>query len=453
MQANFPCGGPDAMTPSADRLAADVRAFYEDHPYPPPIDSLDRRREASHELSRHRSDFHLLWPSKPFRDDFRILVAGCGTSQAARYASRWPRARVTGIDVSQTSIRATEALQRRHGLGNLDVRQLQVEHAAELDNRFDLIVCTGVLHHLPDPDAGLRALRDVLEPDGALHLMVYAPYGRAGVYLLQDYARRLGIGTSLREIGDLAASLRRLPPDHPLVPLLRKSPDFGSAAGIADALLHPRDRPFTVPQLLDFLGCGGLRFGRWLRQAPYVPSCGVLAASPHALLLQKLTPQEQHAAAELFRGTMARHSVVASRGDGPGDADPIRFDGDAWLDYVPIRLPGTISVQQGLPAGAACVLINQGHTCTDLILPLDPTAKELFDVIDGVRTIRELANGSSEIDSVRRLFQQLWSYDQVVFAAVPARPAAPPEGDISAFGVELTLSPVTQLADATNDPS
>lgn len=33
----------------------------------------------------------------------------------------------------------------------------------------------GVLHHLPDPDAGLRALRDVLEVSGALQLMVYAP--------------------------------------------------------------------------------------------------------------------------------------------------------------------------------------------------------------------------------------------------------------------------------------
>ncbi len=80
---------------------------------------------------------------------------------------------------------------------------MPIEHAGALERRFDLIVCTGVLHHLADPDAGLRALRSVLKPDGAMYLMVYAPYGRTGVYMLQDYCRRLGIGTSEREIDDL----------------------------------------------------------------------------------------------------------------------------------------------------------------------------------------------------------------------------------------------------------
>ena len=51
---------------------------------------------------------------------------------------------------------------------------------------FDQIVCTGVLHHLADPDVGLSALRSVLKPDGAMQLMVYAPYGRTGIYMLQD---------------------------------------------------------------------------------------------------------------------------------------------------------------------------------------------------------------------------------------------------------------------------
>ena len=63
--------------------------------------------------------------------------------------------------------------------------------------------------------------------------MVYAPYGRAGVYMLQDYCRRLGIGWSEREIHDLAATLKALPPDHPLVPLLRDSPDFAQRAAVS----------------------------------------------------------------------------------------------------------------------------------------------------------------------------------------------------------------------------
>ena len=124
------------------------------------------------------------------------MVAGCGTSQAAKYALRWPKARVTGIDFSQASIDQTAKLKRKHSIHNLELETLPVERAGELGRSFDHVVCTGVLHHLADPDAGLRALHDVLEPDGAMHLMVYAPYGRAGIYMLQDYCRRLGIGTS-----------------------------------------------------------------------------------------------------------------------------------------------------------------------------------------------------------------------------------------------------------------
>ena len=165
-------------------IAGQVSAFYECHPYPPPVDDLQAYRQAWDDR-RRRADSHLVWPAEPYRDNRRILVAGCGTTQAAHYALRWPRAQVIGIDVSAKSIAFTQGLKRKYALANLEVRQLAVERAAELDQGFEHVVCTGVLHHLPDPDAGLRALRDVLEPTGALNVMVYAPYGRAGVYMLQ----------------------------------------------------------------------------------------------------------------------------------------------------------------------------------------------------------------------------------------------------------------------------
>jgi SAM-dependent methyltransferase len=393
----------------------EVREFYERHPYPPSVDDLERYRRRWDDPSRRRADFHLFWPAEPYREDRSVLVAGCGTSQAAKYALRWPRAEVTGIDVSATSVRRTEELKRKHRLENLQVHQLPVERATELGRRFDHIVCTGVLHHLSDPDAGLAALREVLEPSGALHLMVYAPYGRAGVYLLQEYCRRLGIGSSAPEIRDLAASLGALPPDHPLVPLLRSAPDFRQEAALADALLHPQDRPYSVPQLLDFVARAGLQFGRWVRQAPYLPRCGALAASPHRPLLTRLPVQEQYAAVELFRGTMVRHSAVVYRNDRPGRAQPIHFDGDAWLGYVPVRMPEAISVQERLPMGAAAVLINRGHTYTDLYLPIDAREKQLLDAIDGERTLAEIGRGCGNLDVVRGLFERLWWYDQVVF--------------------------------------
>jgi hypothetical protein len=309
-------------------------------------------------------------------------------------------------------------------LENLQIRQLPIERVSDLDASFDQVVCTGVLHHLPDPDAGLRALRSVLKPDGAMHLMVYAPYGRAGIYMLQDFCRRVGIQATDDGIRDLVVALRALPPGHPLANLLRDAPDFRHEAAIADALLHPQDRAYSVPQLMDFIVRGGLTFGRWVKQAPYSPHCGTIGAIPHASRIAQLPVAEQCAAVELFRGTMVRHSVVVYRDDIPAGPRQVGFSGDDWLGYVPIRLPETISVEERLPAGAAAVLINRSHTYTDLFLPIDAQEKTLFDAIDGERTIAEIADGTRaerSADPWREgalaFFERLWWYDQVVFDA------------------------------------
>jgi SAM-dependent methyltransferase len=329
---------------------------------------------------------------------------------------------VTGIDFSATSVGCSEKLKRKYNLSTLEVHQLPIDRVHELERSFDHIVCTGVLHHMADPDTGLRTLRSVLKPDGAMHLMVYAPYGRTGVYMLQDFCRRVGIRATDPELQDLIAALKTLPPGHPLETLLREAPDFWQEPALADALLHPQDRAYSVPQLFDFIEGAGLTFVRWIRQAPYSAHCGVVATIPQAPRLKKLSPAEQYAAVELFRGTMVRHSVVAYRNDNPGGSQPVSFAGDAWRRYVPSRMPDTICVRDRLPPGAAGVLINQSHTCRDLFLPIDPTELLLFDTIDGRCSIEDIVKrtlSSSQmmapLDMARTFFEKLWWYDQVVF--------------------------------------
>ncbi|HBY07229.1 MAG TPA: class I SAM-dependent methyltransferase, partial [Chloroflexi bacterium] len=128
-----------------------IQDFYDRHPYPPPVSDLDAYRQLWQDGTRLRADFHLLWPGEAYREDLQILVAGCGTSQAAKHAIRQPAARVTGIDISATSLRHTRALKRKYNLKNLHVQELPIERVGELGRQFDKIICTGVLHHLPDP--------------------------------------------------------------------------------------------------------------------------------------------------------------------------------------------------------------------------------------------------------------------------------------------------------------
>jgi hypothetical protein len=253
-----------------------------------------------------------------------------------------------------------------------------------------------------------------------MHLMVYAAYGRAGIYMMQEYCRLLGVGASEEELRDLGTTIGALPSDHPITGVAQRAKDFRHPDALADALLHPQDRAYTVPQLYAWLERCGLSFGRWFEQAPYLPQCGAIARTPHAARLLSLSPPAQHAAVELLRGTMAKHNFIAYRDDRPGESQPITFDGDAWRGYIPLRLPWTLCIRDRVPPGSVAVLINRAHTYPDLALPIDEAQQRVFAAIDGNRSIDEIlrdAAGADGNEQARRFIQQLWEYDQIVFEA------------------------------------
>jgi SAM-dependent methyltransferase len=378
-----------------------IGAFYDRHPYPPPVADLDGLVRALADGAAARVAHHLIWPARPLASVGSVLVAGCGTSQAVRHALLRPDAHVVGIDVSAASLAHAQALAAHHDVANLELHLLAIERVGELGASFDHVVCTGVLHHLDDPPLGLRRLREVLAPGGAVTLMVYVRYGRAGVYLLQEYCRRLGVSPSPGELADLVATLRELPLGHPLSRLLRESRDFADDDALADALCNPRDRAYSVPELLELVDGAGLRFGRWERQAPYLPDCGSISETPHAPRLAALPAPEQHALVELFRGTMTRHTAIAFDA-GDATSGVVAF-GDA---AIPVRVPTAIAVEERLPPGAAAALINRAHTDTDLVLFVDRAELDVFRAIDGATPIAQLGDAG--------FVERLWRHDLVV---------------------------------------
>src|SRR5678816_3821113 len=101
-----------AMKP--EKIGDPIGEFYTNHPYPPPIDNLDRARDMWQDQNVHRAEFHLLFPDREYRADFDVLVAGCGTWQSAKFAISHPAARVTAIDISRTSLDHTAALKQKY---------------------------------------------------------------------------------------------------------------------------------------------------------------------------------------------------------------------------------------------------------------------------------------------------------------------------------------------------
>ncbi|MEA3016183.1 MAG: hypothetical protein QOI38_905 [Sphingomonadales bacterium] len=186
-----------------------------------------------------------------------LLVAGCGTGlDAAMTACRFPDARIMAIDVSATSL--AYAAGRCAGLG-IEFRQLDLHRVAELGKRFDIVYSSGVLHHLPDPEAGLAALADALRPGGVMRILVYSRIAR-----LRVRAAREEIADLLdRPVSDdlLREARRRLIETAPQ--LVAGTSDFYTLGGVHDLLLHRHEDPFDVPRIrraLDRLGLDLLAF-------------------------------------------------------------------------------------------------------------------------------------------------------------------------------------------------
>jgi SAM-dependent methyltransferase len=359
----------------------------------------------------------LYWPNRKDLAGLDILVAGCGTSQAVKYALLCRDAQILGTDITEGSLDHARRLKGHYKLDNLELRYSPLEEASQLERKFDLIVCTGVLHHLADPEAGLRALRDALKPDGRLYLMVYGAYGRVGVYLVQELCRLLGVEAKEAQLNDLRRLIEELPRNHPINVFRAATDDLKSLNGTADALLHPSDRAYTVPQLFEWLGNCGVRFERWLFQAPYLPRISPLARMTAFAGYKDLSFATGCAAMELLRGTMITHRFLASRDDSePAQAE---FQHTAKFNSVtPIPFPGARMNNLVVPKGYAAQLWHPNHGYADLILNIAAPELEMYNAMNGKRTIADIVHkvGTDEA-KVKQFYLKLWDYDQVMFCS------------------------------------
>jgi len=247
-----------------------VRELYENFPFP----ARSPATEKPGSLPLTRTDIlgklnHRAFGGKrDFTKGFRALVAGGGTGDSAIFLAAQLRetdAEVVCLDISEASLAIARG---RAAVRGLEAR-IRWVHASLLDlpllglGRFDYVSCLGVLHHLPDPDAGLRALTQVLDEQGALALMLYGRYGRLDIYAMQDLMRLVNRDEpDLRaQLSNLKTAMRSLSPSHLM--MRGRSPEalasgFGDDANLVDTYLHVQDRAYTVPEIHGFVARAGM---------------------------------------------------------------------------------------------------------------------------------------------------------------------------------------------------
>lgn len=372
------------MTDATDRHLA---AQYEAYPYP----ARDPRDEAKRLIVGSPShlrevDHWIFGARRPADRPLNALMAGGGSGDgtimlAQQLAMLGRPGRVTWLDRSAAARRVAMARAAARRLDNI-----VFEEGSLLDlpgsglGPFDYIDCCGVLHHLPDPAAGLAALVSVLAPGGGMGLMVYAPHGRTGVYMLQDALRLLAPSEEPPPARvDVAKRLWKQLPD---TAWLKKNPWIddhlkGGDAGLYDLLLNPRDVAFTVPQLAALIAGAGLRIACLVEPLRYDPDTW-LADPKLRARTAALDPVQRAALAEAICGNMGIHIVYCVRATDPVLSPPWESE-----EAVPVlrELDGAV-IARGLRPDGVLPVTYDGLRVP---VPLPRLAAALLSRIDGKR--------------------------------------------------------------------
>ncbi len=160
------------------------------------------------------------------------------------------------IDLSLASLAYASRKAAELGLANVEFRQGDILALGTLDERFDLIECSGVLHHMEDPYEGWRVLAALRKPGGLMRIGLYSEAGRRPIARARQLISANGFAADADGIRACRAAIRA----DPSLAQIAGNEDFYSMSGCRDLLFHVHERCFTLPQIEAMIDRLGLRF-------------------------------------------------------------------------------------------------------------------------------------------------------------------------------------------------
>jgi 2-polyprenyl-3-methyl-5-hydroxy-6-metoxy-1,4-benzoquinol methylase len=229
-----------------DHTSQTVQSFYAENPYPK-FKSINVSTITINDMRLQLGQKTLAAPN--------ALIAGCGTGlQALEMAFSNPTALITAIDLSPTSLAYGELKAEQLGLTNIQFKLLDILEVDSLEQTFDFIMCTGVLHHMNSPQAGLNALSSVLKSDGSMIIGLYSKLARKELKEMQsDAISYLNMGVEQITKKDVILWRANLTEEQKAKVRYQRHDCF-NINGIMDCLFHPQQAEFSpieIQALLD----------------------------------------------------------------------------------------------------------------------------------------------------------------------------------------------------------
>lgn len=225
----------------ADRRTEAVREFYSAAPFPgyPPNASI----EWLHARAGRSAFARLL--DEAIAPEARILEVGCGTGQMSLFLARSGRL-VVGADLTRASLRLGAQAAERFGIGNILFVETDLSRPGLRTGIFDVVYCSGVLHHTPDSREAFRQVAQLVRPGGMIVIGLYNRLGR--------------IPNRLRRVLAKLSGGRWLPFD----PVLRDraAEPERRAAWLRDQYHHPEEHSHSLGEVRNWFDENGIEYLR-----------------------------------------------------------------------------------------------------------------------------------------------------------------------------------------------
>ncbi len=241
-----------------DGVSKAVRMQYEENPYPRWL-AITRGDVLSIEQRVRRWSPGYVAPAE-LGGSLRMLFAGCGTGMdAINGALHLDKVDVTAVDLSRASLAYGMRKAAEYGLENIRFRQEDILEMDTSGEPYHVINCTGVLHHMQDPAAGLERLVQLLIPGGLIALALYSRLARAPLLEARALIRASGFDSGANDIRLFRQQVLGEGVRGPLAELIG-STDFFSTSECRDLLFHVQETQLTLPELSKLLEEKGLEF-------------------------------------------------------------------------------------------------------------------------------------------------------------------------------------------------
>lgn len=318
-----------ANTTTPQAYSREVRNQYEELPYPPrnPEDEKTRMLYCLFD-SLILINHYCYGGKRDLTTSKAILVAGCGTGDAVIYLGEQYReysdTTITALDMSAASLNICKERAAIRNLNNINFIHASLYDIPDLDlGNFDYINCSGVLHHLDNPDRGLSILANCLNEDGVIMVMVYGQIGRTAIYNTQAMMKHIFADTVTdpeQKVALCSALIDTIPPTNWLqmnkAGFMEDIKKLG-ASGIYDLFLHFQDRAYTIPQLYEWVERASLNLHTLLCENTsghyrYDPLRSIDNKTLHEVI-EALPMREQQAIAELMYSNIVKHSFYGTK--------------------------------------------------------------------------------------------------------------------------------------------